>query len=149
MARVDSWLGGSGFLEERRRRSGSSGEDWGMGKFKYLLAIAVLGMASFATAQARVVTFSDGNVDATPWTSVDADPNPSDAAMASFTYSDAIDSANGAGGRRDEIEENGSSSVFGLELPEVSTWAMMGLGFAALGFAAFRSPRKREISTFS
>jgi len=121
-----------------------------MGKFKYLLggAIAVLGMA---TAQARVVTFSNGNVDATPWTSVDgaADPNPSGAAMASFTYNDAIDSANGAGGRRDEIEANGSPSVFGLELPEDSTWAMMGLGFAALGFAAFRSPRKREISTFS
>jgi hypothetical protein len=27
------------------------------------------------------------------------------------------------------------------DIPEISTWTMMGLGFAALGFAAFRHKR--------
>jgi hypothetical protein len=34
-------------------------------------------------------------------------------------------------------------------IPELSTWAMIGLGFAALGFAGYRRKRKDRISAFA
>ena len=35
-----------------------------------------------------------------------------------------------------------SATGLTLNVPEPSTWAMMGLGFAALGFAGYRKSRK-------
>jgi hypothetical protein len=131
-----------------------------MGNSKYFLGgvIAALGMAWIATAQAGVVTFTDWGGHGAPssWTAVNGveGPIPSGAAVALFNRDDATDGANSDpnGGRRiDDVEANGSKPdfIFGLEVPEVPTWVMMGLGFVGLGFAAFRSPRKREISPFS
>ena len=49
------------------------------------------------------------------------------------------------GGTGTAISDSGTFSVppsGSTPIPELSTWAMMGLGFAGLGFAGFRSPRK-------
>jgi hypothetical protein len=46
------------------------------------------------------------------------------------------------GSFRASFSGNASASA----VPELSTWAMLGLGFAGLGFAGFRSSRKTSIS---
>jgi PEP-CTERM motif len=49
----------------------------------------------------------------------------------------------------DYIEANGAPSdlVFGVAVPEPSTWAMMLTGFGLLGFAGFRHSRKTRFAT--
>jgi hypothetical protein len=37
-------------------------------------------------------------------------------------------------------------SVSATPIPELSTWAMMALGFAGLGYAGFRSDRRKPIA---
>ena len=39
--------------------------------------------------------------------------------------------------------DGGNFEVAGTPVPEASTWAMMGLGFAGLAFAGYRSSRRR------
>jgi hypothetical protein len=41
-----------------------------------------------------------------------------------------------------EAMRSGETYVFGAAVPEPATWAMMGLGFAGLGFAGYRRSRK-------
>ncbi|HKN27260.1 MAG TPA: hypothetical protein VJY34_05005 [Roseiarcus sp.] len=131
-----------------------------MGNFKYLLggAIAALGFASVAAAQAQVVsiTVSDGHSTSSPWTGESGveDASPSGAGAALFSYSEPLDRVNNdpnlvSAHRGSEANGSPSSAIFGLELPETPTWAMFALGIAGLGFAAFRSPRKRDVSLFS
>ncbi len=129
-----------------------------MGNLKYLLgaAIATLGIISIAAARAEVVTVTawGGHGHFSPETGANRaeDPSPGGGAVASFTYSGPIASANRGGGHNiDGADANRlpTERVFGVELPEVSTWVMIGLGFAGLGFAAFRSPRKRRADLFS
>jgi hypothetical protein len=42
----------------------------------------------------------------------------------------------------------GTTQGFSVGAPEASTWLMMVLGFAGLGYAGFRRPRKRSVSAF-
>jgi hypothetical protein len=57
----------------------------------------------------------------------------------------------GAGGDGQGLG-NGSvviEPVSGSPVPEPSTWAMMGLGFAALGVAGYRASRRRAVNTLA
>ena len=52
--------------------------------------------------------------------------------------------ANQAGGPGETTSASfTNTSSFAPSVPEASTWAMMGLGFAALGFAGFRRRKAR------
>jgi hypothetical protein len=126
-----------------------------MGNLKHLLggAIATVGLVSIAAAHAEVVTVMAraGHDHFSIGTSVDRakDPNPGGVAPASFARNGPIEwvkndpnraGAHGIDG--DETNRPPSDRILGVELPEVPTWVMIALGFAGLGFAAFRSPRK-------
>lgn len=100
--------------------------------------IATIGILSVAPAYAEVVTvtFGSGHVHFAPW-----------------TYNVPIEWVNSGPSAAGAYEVNAAEAsasrpqpdrIFGVELPEVPTWVMLGLGFAGLGFAAFRSPRKRR-----
>jgi hypothetical protein len=51
---------------------------------------------------------------------------------------------NQAGGRFNVITGSGTYSTKFTLIPEPSTWAMMLIGFAGLGYAAFRRHAKRD-----
>jgi hypothetical protein len=111
-----------------------------MGNLKALLggAIATVGIVSIAPASAEVVTVPAGS-----------------GHVLSRSYSVPVEwvngrskAAGGYGARPADTNRPTSDRIFGVELPEVPTWAMVGLGFAALGFAASRS-RRRPRDLFS
>jgi hypothetical protein len=109
-----------------------------MGNLRGLLggAIATIGLVSIAPAFAAVITVPAGSGPGhfAPWTYnvpvewVSSDPNASDA----------------YGLHDPDANRLQSDRIFGVAVPEVPTWVMLGLGFAGLGFAAFRSPRPRR-----
>lgn len=109
-----------------------------MGTLKGVLsgAIATIGILCVAPAYAEVVTVTFGSVHGhfAPWTYnvpiewVNSEPNVAGAGEVHTA----------------EANPPPSDHIFGVELPEVPTWLMLALGFAGLGFAAFRSPRKRR-----
>ena len=68
------------------------------------------------------------------WDSFNPQPDPP-GDVASYTIGFAADASVGI-----QIQENGSNLSFSA-VPEPSTWAMMGLGFAALGAFSLRSRR--------
>jgi hypothetical protein len=113
-----------------------------MGNLKAFLggAIATVGVVSIAPAYAEVVTVSAGS---------------GHGHFLSRSYSVPVEWVNGgskAAGAYDaraaDANPPPSDRIFGVELPELPTWAMVGLGFAALGFAASRS-RRRPRDLFS
>ena len=109
-----------------------------MGNLKGILsgAIATIGILSSAPAYAEVVTVTSGSGHGhlVPWTyniPIDWVKNEPDAAGVYKIHAT-------------EANPPRSDHILGVELPEIPTWVMLGLGFAGLGFAAFRSPRKRR-----
>ena len=113
-----------------------------MGNLKNLLsgATATIGLVAVVPACAEVVTVPAGS---------------GHGQFLSRSYSVPVEWVNGgskAAGAYDARagDENRppSNRIFGVELPELPTWAMVGLGFAALGFAASRS-RRRPRDLFS
>ncbi len=128
-----------------------------MGKFKSLFggAIAALGIAWIAAAEAEVVAVPiPGGQGYHSLIGVEA-PSPSMAAGVTFAFNDPIPSANrnpnsAAAPDISNVDANRPANMlFGIELPQVSTWMMIALGFVGLGFAAFHSPRKRQADLFS
>jgi hypothetical protein len=66
-----------------------------------------------------------------------------DFSSVSFNGTDAVFTGTSSGGGFSAL--GGRSVVFDVSLstvPEASTWAMMLVGFAGLGFAGFRASRK-------
>jgi hypothetical protein len=113
-----------------------------MGNLKSLLcgAIATIGVVSVPPAYAADVTVSAGGLHGR---------------FLSGSYNVPVEWVNSdskaAGGydvRAGGGDRPPSDRIFGAELPEVPTWVMVGLGFAALGFAASRS-RRRPRDLFS
>jgi hypothetical protein len=113
-----------------------------MGYLKGFLGgvIATIGIVSLAPAYAEVVTVPAGS---------------GHGHFLSRSYSvpvEWVNSGSKAAGAYDARVADAnlppSGRIFGVELPEVPTWAMVGLGFAALGFAASRS-RRRPRDIFS
>ena len=47
------------------------------------------------------------------------------------------------------VEGNGAPSILQVSIPEPSTWAMIGLGFAALGFAGWRKAKNGQKALFA
>jgi hypothetical protein len=68
-------------------------------------------------------------------------------------YTTVMDSLSGAVGRGgaqlSDLNAQGlftAQNLYTSSIPEASTWAMMGLGFAGLGFAAFRRTRRTSVA---
>ena len=61
-----------------------------------------------------------------------------------YDYNHDYVSINGPG--QSAAANSAGSLSFAISTPETSTWAMMFLGFAALGFAGYRSRRRVEIA---
>ncbi len=110
-----------------------------MGNLKGLLgaACATMAVVSIAPAYAEVVTVPAGS---------------GHGHFLSRSYSVPVKWVNSGSKAADahaaDVNRPPSDRIFGVELPEVPTWAMVGLGFAALGFAASRS-RRRPRDLFS
>jgi hypothetical protein len=79
-----------------------------------------------------------------------------ESAEAFFTDSSLLPGVRGAGNQTVDVSylltESGVGDGFGFDfgvggaVPEPSTWAMMLLGFAGLGFAGYRRARKGSVS---
>jgi hypothetical protein len=62
---------------------------------------------------------------------------------ADFVADSVINLGSGFGPNIDLVLEGSGDFVLGGAVPEPSTWAMMLVGFAGLGFAGYRSTRRR------
>ena len=68
----------------------------------------------------------------------------------SYFVSSVVFSLDGTGGAWNQVKQMDFSVPGAITtIPEPSTWAMMVLGFAGLGFGAFRRSRKDDISIVS